>query len=50
MSSFGKPILEGAREHNADTNKPLYIDRLGIFGSYVNPKIDPLGDVDVELS
>jgi len=62
MASFGKPIrrktaerlvagmLERAREYNTDANKPLYVDRLRIFGSYLDPKIDPLGDVDVELS
>lgn len=62
MASFGKPIrrktavqlvaglLERAREYNADANKPLYVERLRIFGSYLDPQIDPLGDVDVELS
>lgn len=62
MASFGKPIrrrtaerlvagmLERAREYNADPDKPLYVERLRIFGSYLDPQVDPLGDVDVELS
>jgi predicted nucleotidyltransferase len=39
-------MLGRAREYK----KPLYIERLRIFGSYLDPRIDPLGDVDVELS
>jgi hypothetical protein len=62
MASFGKPIsrrtaerlvagmLDRAREYNADPARPLYVERLRIFGSYLNPEVDPLGDVDVELS
>ncbi|WP_248761227.1 hypothetical protein [Pseudarthrobacter sp. SSS035] len=30
--------------------KPLYVERLRIFGSYLDPQIYALGDVDVELS
>ncbi|BCW77922.1 hypothetical protein [Arthrobacter sp. NicSoilB11] len=62
MASFGKPIsrktadrlvselLERARAYNADPAKPLFIDTLRVFGSYLNPQIDPLGDVDLELT
>jgi hypothetical protein len=62
MASFGKPtsrktadhlvagLLERARGYNADGGRPLFIARLRIFGSYLQPDIDPLGDVDVELS
>ncbi len=62
MASFGKPIrrktadrlvagmLERAREYNADASRPLYVERLRIFGSYLDPQIDLLGDVDIELS
>lgn len=62
MASFGKPIsrktadrlvteLVGrARDYNAEPGKPLFIDQLRIFGSYLDPNIDPLGDVDIELS
>lgn len=61
MASFGKPIrrktadrlvaglLERARSYNADPGKPMFIDRLRLFGSYLDPGVDPLGDVDVEL-
>lgn len=62
MASFGKPIsrktadslvaamVGRARAYNADPSKPLYIDKLRIFGSYLQTDIDPLGDVDIELS
>lgn len=62
MASFGKPIsrktadrlvpgvLDRARAYNADPAKPLFIDTLKVFGSYLNPGIDPLGDVDMELT
>ncbi|ABM10585.1 hypothetical protein AAur_pTC10117 (plasmid) [Paenarthrobacter aurescens TC1] len=62
MASFGKPIsrktadrlvaamLDRAREYNADSGRPLYVERLRLFGSYLDPSVDPLGDVDVELS
>lgn len=62
MASFGKPIsrqtadrlvaglLERARHYNADAGRPLFIAQLRIFGSYLRPEIDPLADVDVELS
>lgn len=42
-------MLERAREYNADANKPLCVERLRIFGSYVDPQIDPLRDVDVDV-
>jgi hypothetical protein len=62
MATFGKPIsrknadrlvsglLERAQAHNADPGKPMFIDTLRVFGSYLSPEIDPLGDVDIELS
>jgi hypothetical protein len=62
MASFGKPIsrktagrlvaglLERAQAYNADPGKPMFIDTLRVFGSYLSPEIDPLGDVDIELS
>ncbi|MFB9651626.1 hypothetical protein [Pseudarthrobacter oxydans] len=62
MASFGKPIsrktadrlvfklLERARAYNADPAKPTFIDTLRVFGSYLDPEIDPLGDVDIELT
>lgn len=61
MASFGRPIsrrtaerlvaemLERARDYNSDSSKPYYVQRLRIFGSYLDKTIDPLGDVDVEL-
>ncbi|MDJ0314032.1 hypothetical protein [Arthrobacter sp. H35-D1] len=61
MASFGRPIsrktaerlvskmLERARLYNSDLTRPYYVQRLRIFGSYLDKTIDPLGDVDVEL-
>ncbi|POH72477.1 hypothetical protein [Arthrobacter glacialis] len=61
MASFGRPISrktaerlvaaiqERARTYNSDLTKPYYVQRLRIFGSYLDKTIDPLGDVDVEL-
>jgi hypothetical protein len=62
MASFGKPIsrktadrlvtglVDRAREYNADGSKPLFIAQIRIFGCYLHQGVDPLGDVDVELS
>jgi hypothetical protein len=62
MASFGKPIsrktadrlvselLKRAHAYNADQGKPLFVDALRVFGSYLDPQIDPLGDVDIELT
>ncbi|MDQ1060353.1 putative nucleotidyltransferase [Arthrobacter globiformis] len=62
MASFGKPIsrrtadrlvselLERAQAYNADPGKPMFIDTLRVFGSYLSPEIDPIGDVDIELT
>ncbi|UKA73458.1 hypothetical protein [Arthrobacter sp. FW306-06-A] len=61
MASFGKPItrktadrlvaelIERAKAYNADPTKPCFVQRLRIFGSYLDTAVDPLGDVDVEL-
>lgn len=62
MASFGKPItrktadrlvaemVERAKAYNADPTKPCFVQRLRIFGSYLDTAVDPLGDVDVELA
>lgn len=62
MASFGKPIsrktadrlvtelLDRARAYNTDFSKPMFIDTLRVFGSYLDPDIDPIGDVDIELA
>ncbi|WP_454700010.1 hypothetical protein [Arthrobacter humicola] len=62
MASFGKPIgrktadrlvselLDRAQTYNADPNKPMFINTLRVFGSYLSPEIDPIGDVDIELT
>lgn len=62
LASFGKPIsrktadrlvsglLERARTYNADPDKPLFINALRVFGTYLSPDINTLGDVDIELT
>lgn len=62
MASFGKPIsrraadrlvselLERARGYNADPGKPMFINTLRVFGSYLSPEIDPIGDIDIALT
>jgi hypothetical protein len=61
LTSFGRPItratasrllaglLERAKAYNEDTGKPLFVRRIRIFGSYLDPEADYLGDVDVEV-
>lgn len=51
MASFGKPIsrktadrlvsglLERAHAYNADPDKPLFINALKVFGSYLSPEM-----------
>lgn len=34
-------LLEGAQTYNAGPDKPLFINALRVFGSYLSPKIDP---------
>lgn len=62
MASFGRPIsrktadrlvaelLDRARAYNADPSKPMFVDRLRVFGSYLDPDKDTIGDVDIELT
>lgn len=62
MASFGKPIsrktaerlvsglLERAQTYNADPDKPMFVNTLRVFGSDLSPEIDPIGDVDIELT
>jgi hypothetical protein len=42
-------LIERAKAYNADPTKPCFVQRLRIFGSYLDAAVDPLGDVDVEL-
>lgn len=62
MARFGKPttrktahrlmagLVERAHAYNSDAGEPLFIDTLRVFGSCLNTDIDPLGDVDIELT
>lgn len=61
MASFGRPIsratadrllrelLERTHRMNADSERLFSVQRLRVFGSYVDAEIDPLGDVDIEV-
>lgn len=61
-ASFGKPIsrataarllaevVERARSYNADPARLLTITEMVVFGSYLDPAIDPLGDLDLTVS
>lgn len=61
MASFGKPItratadrlldgvLERARAYNAESGRIRYVDRLRVFGSYLDPNLQRLGDLDLEI-
>jgi hypothetical protein len=42
--------VERAHAYNGDPAKPLFIGTLRVFGSYLSPGVDPLGDVDIELT
>lgn len=62
MASFAPPItrataerlvsglVERAGQYNDDRSKPRFIRRIRLFGSYLDPAMDRLGDVDVELT
>lgn len=61
-ASFGKPIsrataarllgqvIERARSYNADPARLLTITEIVVFGSYLDPATDPLGDLDLAVS
>lgn len=61
-ASFGKPInrttatrlltevIERARSYNADPTRLLTVKEIIVFGSYLDPDIDPLGDLDLAVT
>lgn len=61
-ASFGKPIsratatrllgqvIERARAYNADPARLLTVAEIVVFGSYLDPAVDPLGDLDLAMS
>jgi predicted nucleotidyltransferase len=61
-ASFGKPVsratatrllagvIERARTYNADPARLLTITEIVVFGSYLDPATDPLGDLDLAIS
>ena len=58
-ASFGKPInrataarllgqvIERARAYNADPARLLTVTEIVVFGSYLDPAVNPLGDLDL---
>ncbi|WP_433235032.1 hypothetical protein [Actinomadura nitritigenes] len=62
QASFGKPIkratadrhlaqvVERARVYNADPARLLTVGRIAIFGSYLDPNVERLGDLDLAVS
>jgi predicted nucleotidyltransferase len=62
MASFAKPIsrataerllvglLDRAAAWNAKPDKLVSIDEVLVFGSYLDPTIDRLGDVDIAVT
>jgi predicted nucleotidyltransferase len=62
QASFGKPVsrttadrllagvIERARAYNADPERLLTVARVAVFGSYLDPAADRLGDLDLAVS
>jgi hypothetical protein len=62
MASFNRPIkrstadslvagvVERAARYNENPERPFYVARLRLFGSYLRPDVAELGDVDLELT
>jgi hypothetical protein len=62
QASFGKPISRAtanrlltqvigrARGYNADPARLLTVAQIAVFGSYLDPAVDPLGDLDLAVS
>jgi predicted nucleotidyltransferase len=61
-ASFGKPITRAtatrlldqvigrARAYNTDPDRLLTITEIVVFGSYLDPAVDPLGDLDLAVA
>jgi predicted nucleotidyltransferase len=43
-------VIERARRYNADPARLLTIAEIAIFGSYLDPAVDRLGDLDLAVS
>jgi predicted nucleotidyltransferase len=42
-------VLERAAAYNADPGKPLWIERISVFGSFLNPDATDFGDIDLNV-
>lgn len=61
MATFSRPItratadrllagiIERTREYNADDSKPYVVDEVMVLGSYLEPEVTHLGDLDVTV-
>lgn len=43
-------VVERAAEYNRTPGHLLTVDRLRVFGSYLDPAVDHLGDLDIEVT
>jgi len=43
-------VIEHARAYNADPARLLTVTEILVFGSYLDPAVDPLGDLDLAVS
>lgn len=43
-------VIERASEYNTTEGYLLSVDRLRVFGSYLDPAVDRLGDLDIEVT
>ncbi len=43
-------VIERARAYNADPARLLTVAEIVVFGSYLDPAVDPLGDLDLAVS
>lgn len=62
QATFNKPIsrkkadelldgvVERAAEYNEMPGKPLYVEEVTVFGSYLNPQTQELGDLDIHIT
>lgn len=43
-------VVERARTYNSDPNRLLTVSRIEVFGSFLDPSADRLGDLDIAVS
>lgn len=43
-------LLKRARAYNADPDKPLWLDEITVFGSFLDPDAEDFGDLDIHYA